>query len=133
MEPIVSPWLIYLVERLDGLQAVFGIIAVLIGFVFVVLSAVLTIAALENDMEKECKSVRHCLKMLVIPLIFFTATAIAIPDTNTGYKMLVASKLTPDNLQKLQEKGVELKDVFKDDTKEVIESLHNSVDKEATE
>ena len=94
MKPIISPWLIYFLSVLDGINTIgavifwLGLFGIPLTFVF---GAVL-----------ECwKSAEHGLKALkpyAIAYAIFVMVSLFIPNKTTVYQMIVAKELTPDNI-----------------------------------
>ena len=88
MEPIISPWIIYIMSVVTGLKVIFTLIAVG-AFIF-------TGCAIQEDEYKEAN-------IGIITLITATLIAILIPTRDTLLTMLVASYTTPENLSTLNE------------------------------
>lgn len=86
-EPIISPWLIYLLDVSDAIKCTMFVIAVASGvlglFVFCV------------DEEFTTRTKRS-----IIIFIVATVLAIFVPSERTMYKMIIASYVTPANIQK---------------------------------
>ena len=101
MKPIINPWLFYLVDCLEGLKMVciisVPVLVVVIGF----LTA--TIDDLGRGEEKELKSARRTRKIVILFSILILIVIPFIPSKETCYKMMVASKITDNNIQKAED------------------------------
>lgn len=115
MKPIINPWLFYLVDCLDGLKMVciisVPVLVIVIGF----LTA--TIDDLGRGEEKELKSARRTRKIVILFSIFLLIVIPFIPNKETCYKMMVASKITDTNIQKAE-------DVIKNSVDYIFEKIN---------
>lgn len=91
MEPIINPWIFYLMDLANGLRAVaFG--TMMLGFLIGGIS--LMIYGMEHDKLVPWKY----LKWFIIAIAAGGVLTIFIPTQETLTKMLVASFITPDNI-----------------------------------
>ena len=94
MDPIVSPWLIYLLGVVNPIMSLFlmvGIISIFIyGFSFLYKSL-----ELEELMSKGKK------RLLLIVSIVFIFVAVLIPSRDTMIGMYVANNVTYDTIQQI--------------------------------
>ena len=101
MKPIINPWMFYLVDCLEGLKMVcicaVPVLVIVIGF----LTA--TIDDLGRGEEKELKSARRTRKIVILFSIFLLIVIPFIPSKETCYKMMVASQITDNNIQKAED------------------------------
>ena len=98
MKPIINPWLFYLVDCLEGLKMVcICAVPVLVGFLTV------TIDDLGRGDEKELKSARRTRKIVILFSILLLIVIPFIPSKETCYKMMVASQITDNNIQKAED------------------------------
>ena len=101
MKPIINPWLFYLVDCLEGLKMVciisVPVLVIVIGF----LTA--TIDDLGRGEEKEEKSYKRTRKIVILFSIFLLIVIPFIPSKETCYKMMVASQITDNNIQKAED------------------------------
>ena len=101
MKPIINPWLFYLVDCLEGLKMVciisVPVLVVVIGFITV------TIDDLGRGEEKELKSARRTRKIVILFSILLLIVIPFIPSKETCYKMMVASQITDNNIQKAED------------------------------
>ena len=94
MEPIISPWVIYVVQLLDNLRDICMVLLVLTCIVIVLL--VIPAIMDEEDLPKKY------LKMAVIIVAVCAGMDIIIPNKETMITMIAASYITPDNIQMTQ-------------------------------
>ena len=101
MKPIINPWLFYLVDCLDGLKMLcilaVPVLVIVIGF----LTA--TIDDLWSDQEKEKKSDIRTRTIVILFTILLLIVIPFIPSKETCYKMMVASQITDNNIQKAED------------------------------
>ena len=91
MEPIISPWVIYLFSVLSKLNIVAS--AVAIFSVASIIFIAFTKFTFGDDME-----IPFNYKYVIIVLITSTVLTIIIPDRQTMLSMLTLSFITPDNI-----------------------------------
>lgn len=115
MKPIINPWLFYLVDCLEGLKTVcvisVPVLVIVIGF----LTA--TIDDLGRGEEKELKSSRRTRKIVILFSILLIIVIPFIPSKETCYKMMVASQITDNNVQKAE-------DVIKNSVDYIFEKIN---------
>lgn len=115
MKPIINPWMFYLVECLDCLKML-CIFAVPL-LVFVIGYITFTIDDLGRGEEKELKSARRTRKIVIIFSILLLIVIPFIPSKETCYKMIVASQITDNNIQKAE-------DVIKNSVDYIFEKIN---------
>ena len=101
MKPIINPWLFYLLDLIDGLKTM-CIIAVPV-LVIVICYFTVTIDDLGRGEEKELKSARRTRKIVILFSILILIVIPFIPSKETCYKMMVASQITDNNIQKAED------------------------------
>lgn len=121
-EPIVSPWMFYMIDVLVSLRHfLFVIIIVLVVPLFLALCAYLS-SVTDDDVDDETLEILRCVRK-----IFFTLCAIisvsvvliiAIPSQDTMYKMLAANYLTPANIESVGESVDKIAD-------KIVEKINN--------
>lgn len=132
MEPIVSPWIFYLISTASKLHDVMVVVAFLFGlaalFMFVFATDTfkedLSMMGMSREeqrqkQEKLRANQKHLYKRSLQCLIAGSACLLAsilIPDRQTMVQMLVASYVTPDNVQFIQDNIVQ----FVSDTAKAI-------------
>ena len=91
MEPIISPWVIYLFSVLSKLNIVTSAVALFSGasIFFMAINKIIY----GDDMEIEFNY-----KNAIIVAIIATMLVILIPDEKTMLSMLILSFITPDNI-----------------------------------
>ena len=91
MEPVVSPWIIYLFSILTKLNVVVSIATLFSWAAILVIGLYKIIYG--DDMEIEFN-----FKIAVIVAVIATIIVILIPDEKTMLAMLTLSFITPDNI-----------------------------------
>lgn len=127
MDPIVSPWTIYLIEVAHASKGVFMAASVILTIALLPLTMAYVVNT-ADDNEEEADLLGGWGIKIVCLLIVSTCFAIIIPNKTTAYGMVVASKVTPDNLQKMKAEGIEIKDVLKEDIVDVLKELEDGGD-----
>lgn len=101
MKPIINPWLFYIVDLLDGLKTLciiaVPVLVIVIGYLAV------RIDDLGRGEEKELKSARRTRKIVILFSILLLIVIPFIPSKETCYKMMVASQITDNNIQKAED------------------------------
>lgn len=136
MEPIVSPWFIYLLSFVSIFQIIMLTLAILAGiFLLVSLIAYLvckftlptsSYSAGEENENKLKRLVPDWVKVLKRAAIFttiFSFLVLITPSRNTVIAMYVTKFVTVDNVSKAIEAGGNFKDVVKKDIIEIIEAM----------
>ena len=90
MEPIISPWVIYLFSVLTKLNIVASAVAIFSGASMVFIAM---LRFIYDDME-----IKFNYKYVSIVCVIATRLAIIIPDEKTMLSMLTLSFITPDNV-----------------------------------
>lgn len=119
MKPIISPWLIYLIDLFDNLKGLFSIALILLGCVAAVLLLIWLLFSV--DYEQDNNFVIACKKYLRKSIIWLGISSLlftAIPSKNTMYTMLVLDNVTTDNIQAVGKTG-----------KDVVDYIVNQIDK----
>lgn len=102
MKPIISPWLIYLMSVLDGINTLgaivffFGLVAIPVSLfaLYSVYDYHSSFGEEENSLKKAFSNV----KPFIIGYAIFVSVSCFIPSKTTMYQMIVAKELTPDNI-----------------------------------
>ena len=92
MEPIINPWIFYFMSLADGFRAA-GYILAIAGFGAGVISLML------YNMEEGGLLPWKYLKWFVIAFVAGGVMSIFVPSQEVITKMLVASFITPDNIE----------------------------------
>ena len=96
MEPIISPWLIYIVDVASTIKLV-AMIVVLLGIV-----AVLLFPILADIVDAQEETLVKYKKLLCVVIIIALLLLIFIPAKTTLLAMLVLQYTTPDNISLVQ-------------------------------
>ena len=93
---IVNPWIFYFAEICEGLKmvAVFAVLVVCIYMIFAMA------AYYTNEIPRLWNK---NFKIAAIVGVLFLALAVAIPSQSTCYKMIIASQVTAENLDKVED------------------------------
>ena len=101
MEPIISPWLIYIVDVMSTIKIV-SMIVMLLGIVAVILFPILADIV---DVQEE--TLVKYKKLLCVVIIIALLLLIFIPAKTTLLTMLVLHYTTPDNITLVQDNIVD--------------------------
>ena len=99
MTPIINPWAIYLISRLDTIKDVidFTSFAIFLCVAGIALERYIMIETTEEWIEYMKKS---CVKKLCIIIICLLVINSFIPDTRTGLMIFTAHYATEENIDK---------------------------------
>ena len=125
MEPIVNPWLIYLVSIIEHLRNLFGAInfIVLTLDIFIVVGVFIEADdAISVFYNREEKKIRPIFKLLITLSIISPLLTIFIPTKETIIAMYIANMITPDNLNFANE-------VFKSNLKDYMDIISGALNK----
>ena len=98
MQPIINPWLFYLVDMIDSFQILSILIALLI-----ILSFAIEIVKYDEADELDKVKVIKTFKKKVIVIELLITFAIFLPSKKTCYQMITASQITDTNIQKAED------------------------------
>lgn len=134
MEPIISPWFIYFIGMADSLSGLFVAVAILSGiglFLTVVGYLVVTFSDdwEDEDEEKWLKIWGKFRKIAMSILIPFLLLSLLMPTKNTIIGMVVTKQITKENISALVDAGKDVKDEFKADIMELIDSITRKEDR----
>ena len=125
MEPIVNPWLIYLVSIAEHLRNFFNAIT----FVVCALDILIVMGTfIESDdaiavfYNREEKKIKPFIKLLIVLTIICPLLVIFIPSKETIIAMYIANMVTPDNLNIANE-------VFKSNLKDYADIISKALNK----
>lgn len=94
---IVNPWIFYFAEICEGLKTL-AIIVVIIALIYVLCMYLFYHCGETTTFWWNKKT-----KIIAIIGAIFMIFAIAIPSQNTCYKMIIASQVTAENLDKVED------------------------------
>ena len=93
MEPVINPWVFYLIDNAGGLKWGALIFGVIVGFIFIMYGAFLLDEACSKEEEKSAmKKVKTGIAILIIGFTLF----LIMPSSETVMKMVVAKNVTYD-------------------------------------
>lgn len=109
MNPIINQWLLYTVEISFKLHFILIILMAIFGFIFIFFF----LDELTEEKNENAGKAKFTFKIFLITLIAFTF----IPSRETCYKMVIASQITDNNIQKAE-------DVIKDSVDYIFEKIN---------
>ncbi|MBW1975232.1 MAG: hypothetical protein JRI45_06640 [Deltaproteobacteria bacterium] len=123
MEPIISPWLIYLLGIVNGVKNFFTFFAALFGFLWIATIVGAAISHLDTDLTERYPTWRRAFLIASIAFLLTVIPAIFVPNRATLVGMIVAKNVTHDNVEKIVESGYSVKEEIKRDIIEIIEAI----------
>jgi len=126
MEPIVSPWFIYLLSLVNTLIVIYAVTATCCFAALLVYY--IALACMQGEYDKSererwligwKKAKRYVWILFVISLV----SSMLIPSKNTIIAMYVADNITPNNVEKALDVGKDFKEEIKKDIFELIEAI----------
>lgn len=94
MKPIINPLWFYLIDVGESLSCAF----VIVGFIVALIMIILFLSGMDYYTDEEYKKMLSKNKKFFLIPIFLIVIGMLIPSSETGYQMLVASLITPDNV-----------------------------------
>ena len=122
MEPIISPWLIYLIGLVDGLKGGLGILGALILFGGIIGFLVWGISETPSD-EDIKRGAKWCSKIIIPFALVLFGLSLFIPSSKVIIAMATASIATPDNINSAVQSGKNFKDEIKKDLIDMINAV----------
>lgn len=98
--PIINPMYLYLIEVLHNLDVINNLIFVVLGFIVLVTGVMYII---DDYAKEELKPHKGKIIALFIAFIISALIAVLVPTKDAMYKMLIASYVTTDNIQIVNE------------------------------
>lgn len=101
MKPIINPWLFYLVDVIGNFKSSCFVLLliIVIGFGATVL---IEIGEAADELELDTVKVIKTLKRMVVGVLLMTFNML-LPSKETCYKMMIASQITDNNIQKAED------------------------------
>ena len=93
MEPVINPWLFYLIEVVDSLKLVFGGLGFAIGLVLIISGQCDSDCTYDENVKKKCRKNK---KIGLIVLLVGCFVCALIPSSDTLIKMTIAKNVTYD-------------------------------------
>ena len=95
MEPVINPWVFYLIDGASGLKWGVLIFGVIVGLIFIMYGTFLLDEVCTKDEEKYAKKkVKTGIDILIIGFTLF----LIVPSSETVMKMVVAKNVTYDTV-----------------------------------
>ena len=117
MEPIVSPWLIYIISVTGSIKFIIGMIL----FCLVIWTIAVGVCSIDDDVSEESRAnSKRAFKRLLCRTITVAFLFALIPTKEDAIAMTVASFITPDNLSSA-------KDVAIDVIKDIVDAINSSI------
>ena len=96
-EPIISPWLIYWITRIDPLKSLISYIAMAITVS--IIPIILFLAATDAKVECTIKYIKRWTIATFIAILFTGTICVFIPSKEVIIAMYAAKQVTPANIQ----------------------------------
>ena len=125
MEPIVNPWLIYLVSIVEHLRNFFNVITFIVCTLDIIIVACAFIEAddaIAIFYNREENKIKPLTKLFITISIVSLLLTIFIPTKETIIAMYVANVVTPDNLSIANE-------IFKSNLKDYMDIISGALNK----
>lgn len=121
MKPIISPWLIYLIDLVDKFQVIINIALVVLGFTIIGLGIAWLLFSMEYDQDDSI--IVTCKKYLKKSIIWFVVSGLlfaVVPSKDTMYVMLTLDNVTTDNIQAIGKTGKDVVDYITDQIDKIV-------------
>lgn len=93
MEPVINPFVFYLIDLVDGLKLVFGGLGFAIGLALILSGQIDSDCAYDEDIKKKCQKKE---KIGLAVLLVGCFVCVLIPSSDTLIKMTIAKNVTYD-------------------------------------
>ena len=125
-DPIISPWFIYLITRVDNIKCFLSLFPLMFLFSALLIAFMKTIAGdfedYEEGKERASRYVRKVIKVGLITIPLAVMLNLFIPSTKVLATMYVADKLTVSNIQMVGETADKVVDKAVEKVIKVIEA-----------
>lgn len=121
MKPIISPWLIYLIDLVYKFQVIINIALVVLGFTIIGLGIAWLLFSMEYDQDDSI--IVTCKKYLKKSIIWFVVSGLlfaGVPSKDTMYVMLTLDNVTTDNIQAIGKTGKDVVDYITDQIDKIV-------------
>jgi len=132
MNPIISPWFIYLLH-VCGVANIIATTLFIIAVTFAVVAIIgwIVTHADEGNYDEECLGMWRKFVKRSFPIVLVCALlAIAVPSRKTVIWMVVTKHITTDSVQKAIEAGDSVREVIKQDILELIGAVKTEKSKD---
>ena len=121
MKPIISPWIIYLIDLVDKFQGIINVALCVLGLAIVVLGIAWLLVS--TDYYQDDSSIVTCKKYLKKSIIWFVVSVLlfaVFPSKDTMYVMLTLDNVTTDNIQAIGKTGKDVVDYITDQIDKIV-------------
>ena len=121
MKPIISPWLIYLIDLVDKFQVIINIALVVLGFTIICLGIAWLLFSMDYDQDDSIIVI--CKKYLKKSIIWVVVSGLlfaVVPSKDTMYVMLTLDNVTTDNIQAIGKTGKDVVDYITDQIDKIV-------------
>lgn len=124
MEPIISPWLVYLISTLTPIKGFFATATIILLAIifFTILFNFIEEDSMDRIYDSETKKLDSSFKKLIILTVISAILAVLVPTKETIVAMYIANMITPDNLNLAN-------DIFKSNLKDYLDIINSSLNK----
>lgn len=131
MQPIISPWFIYLLGIVDSIIEFLSVLAVFAGIVFIISLIGHILCKYADEFDEDYIPLWKKIRKIALPiLIIFALLSLFVPNRNTLIGMFVAKNITHDDVEKVLKTGDDFKEEIKKDIFELIEAIQDKQEKE---
>ncbi len=121
MKPIISPWLIYLIDLVDKFQVIINIALIVLGFTIICLGIAWLLFSMDYDQDDSIIVI--CKKYLKKSIIWVVVSGLlfaVVPSKDTMYVMLTLDNVTTDNIQAIGKTGKDVVDYIIDQIDKIV-------------
>jgi len=122
MEPIINPWVIYILGVVDSLHTFIDIAMITMVIVAVVMFFMMFIDEFETIGKHWQKTLKYVIRYIIL-FLTFVILMIFIPTKNTIIGMIVANNITHNNIDSAVKTGKKIKDEVKKDVIDIIQAI----------
>lgn len=123
MEPIISPWLIYLISRCDTVISFLCGALVTIGAVagvVLIFTGGLSATSIDDDDKQPLRAALPYIKKSAVVFLILSVLYLIVPSKNTLICMIVADNITEDRVSFVADEAGETVDSVRETIKEDI-------------
>lgn len=121
MKPIISPWLIYLIDLVDKFQVIINIALIVLGFTIICLGIAWLLFSTECDQDDSIiVTCKKYLKKSIIWVVISGLLFAVVPSKDTMYVMLTLDNVTTDNIQAIGKTGKDVVDYITDQIDKIV-------------
>lgn len=121
MKPIISPWLIYLIDLVNKFQGIINIALCVLGFAILGLGIAWLLFSMDYDQYDSI--IVTCKKYLKKSIIWFVVSGLlfaVVQSKDTMYVMLTLDNVTTDNIQTIGKTGKDVVDYIIDQIDKIV-------------